>query len=186
MTTQSLAALAASINAPPVDQNLLQSSTFRMSFTRLPYLQFFLQEANLPGISTRPPIQPTMFVNVPLAANKMTYEYLSLTFAVDEGLWSWTSVQDWLYGIAIPENFQTYKNLSMQQRLQMKVEKPQFSDGILTILSNKNNPLLTVHFTDLFPVSLSGLQFNTKVDASTIITATAQFGFAHYDVNRQV
>jgi hypothetical protein len=186
MSTPSLASLAASVNAPPTDQNLLQPSTFQVSFMRLPYVQFFVQDVNIPGLSTSPPIQATPFVNVPIAANKLTYEYFVMTFIIDEGLWSWQSVQNWLYGIAFPESFAQFRSLTMQQRIQIKNQKPQYSDGILTVFTNKNNPILKVQFTDLFPVSLSGIQFSTKQDASTILTATATFGFAHYDIIRSV
>jgi hypothetical protein len=178
--------LVSSINANPVDQNLLQSSTFQVSFSRLPYIQFFCQEVNIPGIMTNPAKQDTPFVTAPLPADHMTYEYFSMTFVVDEALWSWTSVQDWLKGIAIPESFQQYKDLSIQQRLQMRTKQPQYSDAILTVFSNKNNPILSVQFTDMFPINLSGIQFSTRVDAATIITARATFGFTNYDINRQV
>lgn len=178
--------LPAAVNAPPSDQNLLQSSTFQMSFTRLPYISFFLQEVNIPGINVPALTQDTPFVNAPIPGNKLTYEALTMTFAVDEGLWTWTSVSDWLKGIGIPESFQEYKNLSLQQRLQMASAKPQYSDGTLAILSNKNNPILTINFTDLFPESLSGIQLSTKVDATTIITATASFRFTMMQINRNV
>ena len=179
-------ALISAINANPVDQNLLQASTFQVTFSRLPYPTFFVQQANLPGISTVPPEQTTTFVTVPKAPGHMTYERFVMTFAVDEELWSWTSIQDWLKGMTIPDNFQEYRNLSLQQRLQMQSEFPQYSDAILTILSNKNNPILSVQFKDMFPISLSSIQFDTKQDASNIITATAVFAYATYYVNRQV
>lgn len=178
--------LVQSINANPADQNLLQSSTFQMTFSRLPYIQFFLQDVNIPGISVRAANQDTPFVNAPLPGNKTVYEALNMTFAVDEGLWSYTSVQDWLKGIGIPESFQEYKNLSIQKRLQMANKQPQYSDGILTIFTNKNNPILTISFTQMFPESLSGIQLSTKVDASTIITASASFRFTMMQINRQV
>jgi len=186
MTLSPLESLAVSINAPPVDQNLLQPSTFKISFSRLPYVQWFLQKVNVPGISTSPQIQETPFINAPIPSNKMTYEYLSMTFTVDEGLWAWTSVADWLKGLTIPDSFQEYQNLTLQQRLQMQSTRPQYSDAILTILSNKNNPILALQFTEVFPVTLSGLQLSTQEDATTIITATAEFGFTSMDVNRQV
>lgn len=178
--------LVQSVNANPADQNLLQSSTFQMTFSRLPYVQFFVQDVNIPGIRVTPDKQVTPFVDAPLPGNKAVYESLIMTFAVDEALWSYTSVQDWLKGIGIPESFQEYKNLSMQKRLQMASKQPQYSDGILTVFTNKNNPILTISFTQLFPVSLSGIQLSTKVDASTIITATAEFRFTMMQINRQV
>ena len=175
-----------SINANPADQNLLQGATFQLSFSRLPYIQFFIQKINIPGIITNPQTQPTPFINAPLPANKMTYERLSITFAVDEALWSWTSLHDWLKGLTIPESFQEYKNLSMQQRIQMQSSTPQYSDCILTVLTNKNNPIISFHFSEVFPVSLTGIDFNVQADATQIITATGEFAFTNYDVNRQV
>lgn len=180
------APLVQSINANPADQNLLQSSTFQMSFSRLPYIQFFLQEVNIPGIRVNPDTQVTPFVDAPIPGNKTNYEPLIMTFAVDEALWTYTSVQDWLKGIGIPENFQEYKNLSLQKRLQMASTQPQYSDGILTIFTNKNNPILSVSFTQMFPTTLSGIQLSTKIDATKIITATAEFRFTMMQINRQV
>ena len=37
-------------------------------------------------------------------------------------------------------------------------DKGLYADATLTILSNKNNPLVEVRFSDLFPVSLSALE----------------------------
>ena len=46
-----------------------------------------------------------------------------------------------------------------------------FSDATLTILSNKNNPIVEVRFSDLYPVSLGALEFNqgaTDVEYMTV------------------
>lgn len=157
-----------------------------MTFSRLPYIQFFLQDVNIPGINVPALKQDTPFVDAPIPGNKLIYEALTMTFAVDEALWSYTSIQDWLKGIGIPESFQEYKTLSLQQRLQIASKQPQYSDGILTILTNKNNPILSISFTQMFPESLSGIQLSVKNDASTIITATAVFRFTMMQINRQV
>jgi hypothetical protein len=172
--------------ANPTDQNLLQASKFAMSFVRLPYVQFFVQAVNIPGISTTPAVQQTPFIDAPVPGEKMRYDSFRMTFLVDEPMWSWTSVNDWLKGVTFPDNFQQYKNLSMQQRLQVANKKPQYSDGILTILTNKNNPILTINFVDMFPTSLSSIEMSTKDDASIIITATAEFAFTNYNISRQV
>ena len=37
-----------------------------------------------------------------------------------------------------------------------------FSDLTLTVLSNKNNPIVEVRFADAYPVSLSSLDFNQQ------------------------
>jgi hypothetical protein len=175
-----------SLNLTPVDQNLLQGSKFSLSFVRLPYVQFFIQDLNIPGISTAPLEQPTPFINVPIAGNKMVYEKLVMTFINDEALLSWSTVNDWIKGYSLPDNFQDYKNLPLQQRLRTNSPKPQFSDGIMTVLTNKNNPILSMNFQDLFPISLSGIQMSTKESAINVLTATAEFGYKSYSINRQV
>lgn len=175
-----------SLNLTPVDQNLLQGSKFSLTFVRLPYLNFFIQDINIPGISAANLEQPTPFINVPVAGNKMVYEKLVMSFLVDEPMLSWSTTNDWIKGYALPDNFQDYKNLPLQQRLRTASPKPQFSDAVLTILTNKNNAILSLNFEDLFPVSLSGIQMSTKEPATTVLTATAEFAYKAYTVNRQV
>ena len=46
-----------------------------------------------------------------------------------------------------------------------------FSDATLTVLSNKNNPIVEVRFSNLYPVSLGALEFNqgaTDVEYITV------------------
>lgn len=168
----------------PVDQNLLQASKFSMTFTRLPYVQFFLQRINIPGISTNPAYQQTPFIDVPVEPDKMTYEKLTMTFLVDEPIWSWTSINDWIKGMTFPDNFQQYKQLTMQQRIQMQSNKPQYSDGTLTVMTNKNNPIMQVLFEDLFPISLTSVDLGVAITATEVVVATAEFAFKGYQINR--
>jgi hypothetical protein len=168
----------------PTDQNLLQSSKFTLNFDRLPYVQFFCQEITLPGMSVDAATLPTMFRNAPRAGNKIIYDPLVAEFVIDEQLLSWLSVRNWLNGIAFPESFEQYKNLSMQARIQMGAAQPQYSDASLSIMSNKNNPIITFAFTDVFPISLSGIKLNVKDSALNVLTATAEFQFTEYNVKR--
>jgi hypothetical protein len=174
------------VNAPPSDQNLAQGNKFALSFSRLPYIQFFVQTVNAPGIMTSPAMQPTPFITAPVPADKMQYEQLNLSCLLDEPMWSWTSVNDWLKGITFPENFEQYQNLRMQQRLQTQNKKPQYSDCQLTVFTNKNNPIMNLYFKDVFPVSLSGIQFSTKTPATEVLTFDASFAFTNYDIVRAV
>src|ERR1039457_3541887 len=166
----------------PTDQNLLQSSKFTLNFDRLPYMQFFCQEVMIPGITVDPALLPTMFRNAPRAGNKIMYDPLVAEFIIDEQLLSWLSVRNWLNGIAFPENFEQYKNLSMQARIQMGTPQPQYSDASVSIMTKKNNPIITFAFTDVFPISLSGIKLNVKDSALNVLTATAEFQFTEYNV----
>jgi hypothetical protein len=170
----------------PTNLNLLQANKYVLSFDRVPFAQYFCQTATLPGLISHNPEQPTPFGKKPIPANSLTYEDLIITFLVDEPLWAWTCIVDWLRGVTFPETFQQYQQLSIQQALQLNQGKPQYADAQLMIMSNKNNPIMAVNFTDIFPISISGIEFDTKKTAEDIVTATAVFRYTSYSYNRQV
>jgi hypothetical protein len=62
----------------------------------------------------------------------------------------------------------------------MASDKQQYSDATLTVLSALNNPILRVEFTNMFPVSLSDIYFDTKQSADDVISADATFVFDQF------
>ena len=57
-----------------------------------------------------------------------------------------------------------------------------FSDLTLTVLSNKNNPIVEVRFADAYPVSLSALDFNQQGTDAEFLTATVDFSYKLYEI----
>ena len=57
-----------------------------------------------------------------------------------------------------------------------------YSDATLTILSNKNNPLIEVRFSDLFPVSLSALNYDNAATDVDYLTAQISFRYKLYEI----
>jgi len=55
------------------------------------------------------------------------------------------------------------------------------SDATLTILTNKNNPLLRANFKDCYPLSLGGLTYNTQITDTEQLTATVTFKYNIYE-----
>ena len=60
--------------------------------------------------------------------------------------------------------------------------KINISDATLTVLSNKNNPLVEVRFSDCFPVALSGLDYTQQVADVEYLTATVDFRYKLYEI----
>ena len=58
-----------------------------------------------------------------------------------------------------------------------------YSDATLTVLTNKNNPILEVRFEDLFPVSLSSLNFSQSAEDVQYLTATIDFRYKIYTMH---
>ena len=42
-----------------------------------------------------------------------------------------------------------------------------FGDATLTVMTSKNNPIMEVRFSDLYPVSLGALQFDQQLTDTT-------------------
>ena len=91
-------------------------------------------------------------------------------------------------GLGFPTKFDEYKNLAALQAAKVNPalatlgsETPQYSDGRLSIYTNKNNPVVTISFKDLYPVEISSIDFATKMTAEDVISGTARFAYMYYD-----
>ena len=58
---------------------------------------------------------------------------------------------------------------------------PVFSDATLNILSSKNRANIEVRFNNVFPVSLSGLQFTQQATDVDYLSATVTFQYKLYE-----
>ena len=58
---------------------------------------------------------------------------------------------------------------------------PIFSDATLNILTSKNNANIEVRFRDVFPTSLSGLNFNQQAGDVEYLSATVGFQYNIYE-----
>jgi hypothetical protein len=169
------------LNRTPQNTNLLQPSKFILTFGRLPTVQFFCQEANIPGVSLGTAEFNTPLVDVPLAGNKLTYSEFDVSFMVDEEIQSWSELYKWFLAIAAPTSIKDRDTFSQQQS-QASIKQSIYSDATLTIMSALNNPLVRVNFHRMYPISLSDVKFDTQQSADTIITATATFRYEYFDI----
>lgn len=172
----------------PTNKDLLQSTKFRLNFSRLDGMTYFCQTSSLPGVSLSEVVRNTPFIDLFVPGEKLMYDPLTITFLVDEDLRAWEQIHDWIRGMTFPVNFEEYMNLDRQARSSnirsVGKAQPQYSDGSMTIFTNKNNPNLRIEFKDLFPISLGAIQFSTMDSSENIITADASFRFSYYNIVR--
>ena len=62
-------------------------------------------------------------------------------------------------------------------------DRSMFSDATLTILSNKNNPIVEVRFADLYPTSIGALEFNQSATDVEYLTVQATFTYKLYEIH---
>ena len=162
------------LNRNPQNTNPLQATKFLLTFSRIQSVQYFCQEVNLPGVSLGEVNRATPFLDMYSPGTKLTYEPLDITFTIDEEMDSWKNLYNWFLSIADPDGFEKRTYTRELQRTE------HFSDATLTVLSALNNPVLRIEFSNLFPLSLSDIQFDTKSSADNIITAKATFRYQSY------
>ena len=140
-----------------------------------------------------------MLKDIPLPGDKLNYESLTMTFLVDENLENYQEIHGWLRGIGFPEDHKEFQNTltSGNDRFpgstsnvlgdagRTKYAPPKtgglYSDATLSVLSNKNNSVVEVRFSDVYPTSLSGLLYNQQATDVDYLTASVSFEYKIYD-----
>lgn len=168
----------------PINQNQLQSTKFQMIFPRISTTEYFCQSINLPGLSTNPAIQNTPFTTIYRPGDKTVFNILTMNFIIDEDLWSWELIHDWIRCYSFPIDFNEYKELKSLSQISELSDRPQYTDGELNILTALNNVKMKVIFKDLFPISISDVVFETTSSAEKAIIATANFKYQYYTIKR--
>jgi hypothetical protein len=178
------------IERNPSNRDILQSTKFKLNFTRLPGLTFFCQTVNLPGVSLTEIARTTPFVDLYVPGEKLVYETLNMTMLVNEDMTDWEAIHDWIRGMTFPREFEEYAKMGdkfrdTQIRRNSGVKIPvQYSDASMTIYTNKNNPQIRVSYKDCFPTSLSGVMFSSLDSAENVITCESSFRYSYYNIER--
>jgi hypothetical protein len=164
---------------------MLQPTKFQVVFPRISAVTYFCQSVNIPNLSVTPARQHTPLVDLYRPGEKMEYGTFDIEFIVDEELWSWEIIHDWMRGYSFPCSFDEYKNMSRLTIQSLYSNRPQYSDGYLNTLTGINTQRTLLKFIDAFPVNLSEIKFSTTQSADTIITATASFRYQLFQFERK-
>jgi hypothetical protein len=168
------------LNRTPLNTNYAQPTKYLLTFSRIPTVQYFCQAVNIPGVSVgQAPIAfPSVTVYSP--GNQLAYNNLAIDFNIDENMVAYQEIYNWFLSFASPDGTDERNLQTTLQNQYSNPQKPWYSDATLTLLNALNNPVIRVQFTNVFPVSLSDIQFDTKQSADDIITADATFVYQEY------
>jgi|TARA_R110001599_G_scaffold350882_1_gene581677 hypothetical protein len=188
----------ASVKRQPDKLDYASPTQFRFGIHQLPKVEFFSTAATIPAIALSDVIVPTAFKSIPMMGDQLTYDNLSISFIVDEYLENYLSIHEWMTAIGFPKNrtqFSQFKSntsntpstASSPSRDIGDVQKPTsanalFSDATLTVLSNKNNPIVNVFFRDLYPIAMTGLSYNQAATDVEYLTAEITFAYQLYEI----
>ena len=190
------------LSRQPDKLDYLSPTQFKFNIHQLPKVEFFCTAANVPAINLGEAIFPTPYKQIPVMGDTLTYDNLSISFIVDENLENYIELHEWLTAIGFPkdrEQFTTFRSSTADSPVltqgvsddrglttgtaQLSTSaRGMFGDAILTILTNKNNPVVEVRFQDIYPVALGALDFTQTATDVEYITVTADFSYKIYDI----
>lgn len=162
------------ITRSPQNTNLLQPTKFLLTFNRIQTVQYFCQSVNLPGVSLGEVNRATPFLDMYSPGTKLTYSPLEIVFLIDEELQSWKNLYNWFLSMADPDGFEARDGSKELQSIK------HFSDATLTILSGLNNPIIRIQYSNVFPLTIGDIQFDTTQSADNLVTARATFRYQSY------
>ena len=168
------------------NRNFLSPAGFKFSITKIPKADFFSNSANIPGINLGVAMQPTYLKDIPVPGDKITYDDLSFSFFVDENLENYLEVHNWIRGLGYPESIQEFSDLKENDQYfpTTSARDPynEYSDASLSIYNSNFNIIAQIHFKDVFPVSLSPVNFDAKSGDINYVEAEVTFKYSIYDI----
>jgi hypothetical protein len=163
------------------NRNFLSPVGFKFTITKDPKISFFCNSARIPEITLAIETQPSYLKDIDIPGDKINYGDLRLRFLVDEDLVNYMSIHNWITGLGFPETTQQYKDLIVNED-NLQDPKKAFSDGTLIILNSNYNTNAIIKFKDLFPYSLSSLDFDSTQTDIQYFTAEASFKYTVYNI----
>ena len=172
---------------------------FRFKMTKLPTVEFFVQSANIPGITLGETTLPTPLKDISMPGDKLTYQSLDVSFLVDENLNNYKEIHDWMTGIGFPQDHKQFADVlatgsdrfsrSTASTAAVGSGKPAplseggiYSDATLIVLNNKNIEKTERRFQNVFPISLGSLSYDIKASDVDYLQVNASFNYMYYDI----
>jgi len=167
------------------NRNFLSPTGFKLTLQRCPKVAFFSNQANIPDLNLGISVQSNYLKDIDLPGDKIIFGDFSLNFLVDENLENYMEIQNWMRGLGYPDSLEQFYDLDMgESQNQNYVGRSQniYSDGTLQVLTSSMIPSFQVRFKDLFPYSLSTLQFDATQSDIQYFTASVSFKYTIYYV----
>jgi|TARA_B100000927_G_scaffold263326_1_gene234739 hypothetical protein len=165
------------------NKNFLSPIGFIFLLEKARKVSFLCQRANIPEISLGNIDIPTRgLVRIPIDGN-INYSELTLDFIVDEDLRNYMEIHNWIRALGTPDNYNERTEwMKSNSTIGVNDKDAKTSDGTLQVLNNNNMSNFDVVFEDMFPISLSTLDFNVTNTDTDYLTASVTFKYLLYEI----
>ena len=167
------------------NRNFLVPTGFNFILNRAPKVSYFGSSVEIPSMSLGVANFANYLKDIPLPGDKMEFSDFNLNFLVDENLENYMEIQNWMRGLGFPESL---KEIYDYQKEAPDIKQPNksqlnlYSDGTLTILDSNMRPKFKVIFENMFPYSLSTLEFDARQTDLEYFTAQVSFKYTIYNI----
>jgi len=189
-----------SYNRQPTKLDYASPTQFKFGIIKLPKVEYFCTAANIPGITLGTSNLTTPFKDVPMPGDKLDYDTLNISFLVDENLENYREIHGWMTGLGFPKDYSQYRTLQSAGTDRYPTTTNEtysseigvtskntpddgglYSDATLFVLTSKNNANIEIRFRDIYPISLSGLDYNQQATDVDYLTASVTFQYKIYE-----
>lgn len=149
----------------PRNRNFLNPIGYLLKLEKFDGVDFFCQSANVPDVNMPTIDVASPFRNLPIVpGGGVNFGDFTVRFIVDEDLINYNSIHKWM---------RDNGNADQMQRITDELDI--YTNAQLHIATSQYNPAFVVEFRDIFPVSLSNLQFDATITDVEYITAEVTF-----------
>ena len=162
----------------PTNKNFLSPLGFAFSVKRLPTVNFFVTRVTLPGVSLGSADTPTPFITIP-RPGRLQFSELQVTFKVDEDMKNYKEIYGWMTALGRVDGFESYSAIAAAEKTS---GTGIYSDGVLSVLTSAMNPNILITFANMFPSSISDLEFSSQPADVEYLEATVTFKYQSFKV----
>jgi hypothetical protein len=163
------------------NRNFLSPIGFKFTLARYPKVSFFTNSAKIPELTMSVAVQPNYLNEIPVPGASMTFGDFNLRFLVDENMENYMTIHNWITAIGGSGSLKEYGTL-LKSRDGIRDPNKVFSDGSLRVLNSNYKDVAVVKFSDLWPVSLTSLDFTATDTDINYLTAEVVFKYTIYDI----
>ena len=138
--------------------------SFKIDQINFANLEYFCTSVTFPGISLSEVQVPYRGVNLAQTGDRMIFDDLAIRFNITENMENYLELFNWMHNIINKKDAEDYKY-----------------DASLLIMSSHNNMVKTVKFQEIFPTSLSTVEFNSQSRDVEYLQADVSFRYTLFE-----
>jgi len=163
------------ITKQPTNQNYIYPTYYKFVIKEMPQLEYFITKVTLPSFGYDSAIeQPNRFSLIRHPASKIVYAPLEMSFLVNEDMTNWLEISNWIRRTSVSDDHIDILDDTGEH----------FTQGTLFITNSAMNPNIEVTFYNMFPISVSGFEFDSQITDLTPWTANVTFAYDYYDIKK--